>query len=325
MMVEASLLARYRGGVPVYRYVADPAAPPVSVIRLPHPLPTGNGAHPHVHDFPVLLYFDRDATPAPDAPPVRAGDVYLVAPGVVLRPDHSRAPRAAEGIGILFSPDALGPEPPPSWRSHPLLFPFVHGTASGLLRLRVPVAERSAWTARIAALETELATRRDGYRQAAMAHLTLLLVDVARLADDVVGDLRRSNEKLLADVFEIIERRFSEALSPRDIARAVNLSAGHLSTVVRRRTGRTLQDWITDRRMAEGRRLLAETDLGVAEVSRAVGFTDPGYFARRFRAEHGATPREWRARALSPASQRGVRTAEVSAPETVRAPRGVGR
>jgi hypothetical protein len=47
------------------------------------------------------------------------------------------------------------------------------------------------WTATTAAIETELADRTTGYRQAALAYLTLLLVDVARLATDVVADLRR--------------------------------------------------------------------------------------------------------------------------------------
>jgi hypothetical protein len=47
----------------------------------------------------------------------------------------------------------------------------------------------------------ELRQRRDGYRGAVLAHLTLLLVGVSRLAADVVGDLRLKDEHLLAEVF----------------------------------------------------------------------------------------------------------------------------
>jgi AraC family transcriptional activator of pobA len=65
--------------------------------------------------------------------------------------------------------------------------------------------------------------------------------------------------------------------------------------VVRRRTGRTVQDWIIERRMAEARSLLAETDLSVAEVARRVGVADAGYFSRLFSRTHGASPRRWRA------------------------------
>ena len=73
--------------------------------------------------------------------------------------------------------------------SHPLLFPFVHGQSGGLLQLTVPAARQSVWDNVIGSIETELGDRKEGYRQAALAHLTLLLIDVARLAGDVVGDL----------------------------------------------------------------------------------------------------------------------------------------
>jgi AraC family transcriptional regulator, transcriptional activator of pobA len=299
-MVEATRLARYRAGVPVYRYVVDPSVPPVSVVRLDRHAAALGGDHPHAHEFPALLYFERDGAPRRSASrlsPIRAGDAYLVAPGEATRPGDADAVLDAGGTAVFFVAEALEPGralPPPSWLSHPLLFPFVHGRANGLLRLRVPVAARPRWVGEIAAIETELARRRDGYRQAALAHLTLLLVEVARLASDVVGEPRRGEERLLAEVFAVIERRYRERLSLRDVARAVNLTPGHLTTTVRRKTGRTVQDWIIERRMTEARRLLVRTDRPVGEVGRDVGILDPGYFARLFRREHGVSPRAWR-------------------------------
>jgi AraC-like DNA-binding protein len=73
------------------------------------------------------------------------------------------------------------------------------------------------------------------------------------------------------------------------------MTSGYLTTVVRRRTGRTVQDWIGERRMARARQLLAETDLPVGEIARRVGIADPGYFTRLFRRAHGVSPRNWRA------------------------------
>ena len=55
-----------------------------------------------------------------------------------------------------------------------------------------------------------------------------------------------------------------------------------------------MQQWITERRLIEARRLLAETTWPVAEVAGRVGFTDPGYFARVFRRDHGVSPQAWR-------------------------------
>jgi AraC family transcriptional activator of pobA len=94
----------------------------------------------------------------------------------------------------------------------------------------------------------------------------------------------------------VIERRRAESLSLRDVAREVGMTPGHLTTVVRRRTGRTVQEWIIEHRMAESRRLLADTDLPIQEVARRVGITDPGYFSRLFRRTHGTSPSGWRGR-----------------------------
>ena len=55
-----------------------------------------------------------------------------------------------------------------------------------------------------------------------------------------------------------------------------------------------MQQWLAERRLAEARRLLVETDLAVEEVGRQAGYGDGGYFARAFRRAHGATPLAWR-------------------------------
>lgn len=278
-VTQPTRLNRHHDGVPVYGYRTDPETPPVSVARHDELVER----RPHIHDFPSLWY-----VPA-------AGEVYVAAPGKVLDPQRF-AP--TEGVAVFFDPAALGEDarsPWPTWQSHPLLFPFLHGRSGGVLRLEVPGARRSLWDDAIAAIESELATRQQGYRQAALAHLTLLLIELARLAGDVVEDLRRSGEPLLAEVFAVIEQRHSGALSLRDVAGEVGMTPGHLTTVVRRRTGRTVQEWIIDRRMAEARDLLAETDLPVGEVAGRVGIPDAGYFSRLFSRTHGASPRQWRA------------------------------
>jgi AraC-like DNA-binding protein len=180
-----------------------------------------------------------------------------------------------------------------SWLAHPLLFPFVRG-ADRAQRLRVPVADRDGWLARLTALDDELRARRDGHREAALAHLTLLLVAMTRLHTDVADELRSADEPLLAAVFDVIERRYHEPISLTDVAADLALTAGHLTTVVRRKTGRTVQQWLTERRMQEARRLLTGTDLTVAAISRRVGYPDVSYFIKRFRAGHRATPSRWR-------------------------------
>jgi AraC-like DNA-binding protein len=271
-----------RDGVPVYAYPSDPMTPPVSVIRF------GPGGLPekgrHIHDFPILAYLSA------------TGSVYVVAAGETIDPIW--ASEQADRVGVFFDPAALdggARSPWPTWRNHPLLFPFLHGHTGGVLQLQVPPHRKTFWDNAIESMEAELLDRREGHREAMLAHLTLLLIDLARMTDDVVGDLRRSGEPLIADVFAVIDRRIAEPLSLSDVARELGLTPGHLTTVVRRRTGRTVQEWITERRMADARALLSTTDLPISEVARRVGIGDPGYFARLFRTTHGVSPRSWRA------------------------------
>ena len=228
---------------------------------------------------------------------VGAGDAYVIAPGEVVGVGDASGLEEAEGWGIFFPPEVLGSGAPGaflSWRAHPLLLPFVRGASGGAQRLKVPAAERSSWSERFASLDLELRQRRDGYREAVLAHLTLLLVNLSRLATDVVGDLRLRDESLLAEVFGCIEDRYREPISLKDVVRAVSLSPGYLTTLVRRKTGRTVQEWIADRRMAQARRLLVETDLPVEEIGRRIGYRESGYFVRSFRRMHSTTPLGWR-------------------------------
>jgi AraC family transcriptional regulator, transcriptional activator of pobA len=290
------MLGKRSDGPPVYAYEVMPGVPPVSAIRMDRGFSELRPSA-HSHDFLVLSYFERGGGSfrlGGREWRVEAGDAYVIAPGEVA---DASGLVAAEGWAVFFPPEVLGPEAPGaflSWRAHPLLFPFVRGAKEGAQRLKVPFTQRSSWSERFCALNLELRRKQDGYREAVLAHLTLLLVHVGRLASDVVGNLRLKDEPLLAEVFGFIEKSYSEPISLEDVAKAVSLSPGYLTTVVRRKTGRTVLEWIVERRMAEARRLLVQTDLAVEEVSRRVGYGDTGYFVRSFRRIHSVTPLGWR-------------------------------
>lgn len=283
-----------------YAWRPAPGELPVAALRLGHGADFDGAHEAHSHDFPGIAYFGTAGgvvRHGRQAREVEAGDLFVIAPGDVMGRTRGDDLLGAHGWGVFFTADALGRDTPGThlaWRTHPLLFPFVHGGATGALRLKVPLEQRPEWTSRLEALHDELQHRRDGYGEAVSAHLTLLLVGVSRLAADVVGDLRENAEPLLAEVFDVIERRYAEPLSLREVAAAVSISPGHLTSTVRRRTGRTVQEWITERRMVQARRLLAVTDLPVGDIGRQVGITDAGYFARTFGKLHGMSPTRWR-------------------------------
>jgi AraC-like DNA-binding protein len=258
--------------------------------------------HAHAHEFLVLAYFERGGGSirlGDREYPLSTGDAFVIAPGEVVRPSEHDHSVAAKGWCVFFPPEIIASEAlggSLGWRSHPLLFPFVGRAGGGAQRLPVPLAERTAWSGHVAAIERELDQPRDGSAEAALAHLTLVLVSAARISVDIGQDLRLRSEPLLAAVFEFIEECYPEPISLATIAAAVGLTPGHLTTVVRRKTGRSVQRWITERRMAEARRLLRGTDLTVEAVAARVGYRQPSYFIKHFRRDHSITPATWRRR-----------------------------
>ncbi len=72
-----------------------------------------------------------------------------------------------------------------------------------------------------------------------------------------------------------LEERYAEPISLKEVAATVNLSPGYLTTAIKERTGRTMVEWIGERRMGEARRLLAETDESTENVGSRVSYDDP--------------------------------------------------
>jgi AraC-like DNA-binding protein len=157
--------------------------------------------------------------------------------------------------------------------------------------LDVPVDERPEWNRQFATLARELTRRELGYREIVRSEVKALLVRASRL---LARPAPEPISPLLGEVFDVIETRFATGVSLAEIARAVGRSPAHLTTVVREQTGKTVQQWIIERRMAEARQRLVESDENVEIVAERVGYRDATLFIRHFKRNHGVTPRSWR-------------------------------
>lgn len=102
------------------------------------------------------------------------------------------------------------------------------------------------------------------------------------------------SQPLLSSVFRFIETNYQHSISLREVAQAVSRSPAYLTDLVRRETGKTVLCWIVERRMAEARRLLLETDQSVEQIAEAVGYFDRRHFGRQFLRFHNTTPQTWR-------------------------------
>lgn len=97
-----------------------------------------------------------------------------------------------------------------------------------------------------------------------------------------------------SEIFDFIEANYRRPIALDDVAKAVGYSKGYLTDLVRSQTGHTINRWIVERRMAEVRSLLLQSDLSMEEIALAVGYQSLCHFFRQFRQHHGKTPQAWK-------------------------------
>ncbi len=98
----------------------------------------------------------------------------------------------------------------------------------------------------------------------------------------------------LKPIFEFIENNYNQPISLNDVAEAVGYSPAYLTNLVKRRTQKTIINWLLERRMLEARSLLLNTQYSINKIAMSIGFSDPYYFSRRFSQLHQMSPRNWR-------------------------------
>ncbi|MFT3691006.1 helix-turn-helix domain-containing protein [Paenirhodobacter sp.] len=100
----------------------------------------------------------------------------------------------------------------------------------------------------------------------------------------------------MRDFDQLLTLHLAQGWGAAEFASALGITPGHLNRICRAATGTHATRHIETARMTEARRLLAFTQLAVAEIGYRLGFQDPPYFSRRFRAVTGETPSAYRAR-----------------------------
>lgn len=88
-------------------------------------------------------------------------------------------------------------------------------------------------------------------------------------------------------------------LSVAWMGHSLQSSPDYLSRLFRKATGKSLGAHIIEQRMTWAKDLLESSSLNIAEISQAIGYTDPSYFTRIFRRGTGIAPRRYREQSLS--------------------------
>jgi AraC-like DNA-binding protein len=228
------------------------------------------------------------------AQPIEPGDLFVVdnsQPHVAL-PDRGRSLRL---LLVLFRPELVAA---PGCRAFDsgYLAPFRAADEHGLER----IAHDTPLAVELASILRELASiagRDDpGDRHLLDATLRRFLAVLVRESHGEVasggGDAVRREQ--IRPVLSYVERHCHERVTLDEVAEVVHLSPSRVRHLFRDVSGVGFKEYATRVRLAEAKRLLLATDLSVAEVAHAVGYTNVHQFYTVFHRYSGLLPAEYR-------------------------------
>ena len=229
------------------------------------------------------------------AMPAEAGDVFFI--------DNSQPHVALADPGgslrlllVLFRPELIAG---PGCRELDLgyLAPFrVDGrTASARIRGGSPLAAELAPVLR--ELRETWERRQPGERHLLDATLRRALGLAIRDRCPSAGPAARAaadRREQIRPVLAYVDRHCRESITLDDVAGVVHVSPSRVRHVFKDVTGVGFKEYVTHVRVAEAKRLLLSTDLSVAEIARAVSYTNLHQFYRVFYRSCAMSPGEYR-------------------------------
>ena len=123
--------------------------------------------------------------------------------------------------------------------------------------------------------------------------LLLLTMESQSTGNVKVRSLSRQ-EQLSKDFFVLLLRRHREEHDVSYYAEQMFVTPKYLSTVVRKTTGSSVQDWVGRLLLFAAKSLLKNSRLSVQQIADELHFSTPSSFIRFFHRQTGLTPRQYR-------------------------------
>ena len=266
-----------------------PAGGPAGPLRLDHHLLTlvtaGHGAH-HV-DFV--------------AHSCRPGTLVWARPGQVVRYGRNAG---LDAVLVAWSAD---------------LFAALRITASGLTDPFGPThwqlagEDEDAVINEVSQLVVDAERHRSGDLPAELVRhqLAVLVLRVALLPAD--GHPTSAEHATFRRFRLDVERSYAHTRRVEDYAAGLDCSVRTLTRASLAATGRSAKQIIDDRTALQAKRLLACTEMPIAEIGQRLGFPEPTNFGRFFHREVGCSPGTFRARQRRPEARVSTPRASVTA------------
>jgi AraC-like DNA-binding protein len=106
-------------------------------------------------------------------------------------------------------------------------------------------------------------------------------------------------QKPAAKIKEYLNLHYQEDISLDRLAEVIGYTKNYLCRIFRENTGITINEYLSDVRISRAADLLASTDMEIAEVSKAAGYTNIFHFIKKFKKIIGIPPGGYRKKTLT--------------------------
>lgn len=92
----------------------------------------------------------------------------------------------------------------------------------------------------------------------------------------------------------LVQRQFRKVRAIKDYAAQLNVSAKHLTEIVKQFTGKNASEMITEQVIKEAKLLLKNPQLSIGEIAYKLYFSDQSFFGKYFKRQTGISPKTYR-------------------------------
>ena len=128
----------------------------------------------------------------------------------------------------------------------------------------------------------------DCYEQKLLAFVTGLQAQILSQFDT------NGNQQKMKQAVAYIEEHYASDLNMAVVSNYLSMNYSLFSYSFKQYTGSNFVNYLRDIRMKEAKRLLAGTDMRIAEISQAVGYENEKHFMKLFKSSCGVSPSEYR-------------------------------
>ncbi|HEU4902007.1 MAG TPA: AraC family transcriptional regulator [Flavisolibacter sp.] len=268
------------------------ARPSFNIFRLEDLYAGTKGIIPPYRQSNFLVLFVREGAGkrliGPNTFTIRNNSLAIIPPRVIHASTYTMQPR---GYFIIFRADFLLQQ----------AFPYKLLTSKSVLKPSCqPFTVLNCWQAAdiTAVFEKIIEECNSGYEEKkqmiALKLLELLLLCDRFFREKTAGEDTPDYPALLQTFNELIEHHFARHRNVQFYAAALHTHPNHLNALVKKATGLTAKQSITNRLVSEAKYFLVSTTLSVKEIAHELGFEDPNYFISFFKKNQHITPAGYR-------------------------------